>query len=93
MGFWTTVAVDFAIWFWFFGFFNQFLFFVRSISGDNYMKFFVQQEAWSALLFLWTLVRFPKESPNDWEGFTFCASVSNFNNLPSFFLLFIILFF
>ena len=40
------------------------------------------------MLFLWTLVRFPKESPNDWEGFTFCASVSNFNNLPSLFLFF-----
>ena len=40
IGFWTTVVVDFAL-FWIFSVFIQFLFFVRSISGDNYMKFFV----------------------------------------------------
>ena len=39
--------VDFAL-FWIFCVFIQFLFFVRSISGDNYMRYIVQQEVWSA---------------------------------------------
>jgi hypothetical protein len=35
-------------YFGFFSVFIQFLFFVRSISGDNYMRYIVQQEVWSA---------------------------------------------
>ena len=93
IGFWTTVVVDFAL-FWIFCVFSiQFPFFVRSISGDNYVRYIVQQEVWSACFQREPWFASQKESPLDLEGFTFCASVVNFNNLPSFFLLSIILFF
>ena len=48
IGFWTTVVVDFAL-FWIFCVFSiQFPFFVRSISGYNYVRYIVQQKVWSA---------------------------------------------
>ena len=62
-------------YFGFFSVFIQFLFFVRSISGDNYVRYIVQQEVWSACFQREPWFASQKESPLDLEGFTFCASV------------------
>ena len=48
IGFWTTVVVDFALFLIFCVFSIQFPFFVRSISGYNYVRYIVQQKVWAA---------------------------------------------
>ena len=89
---WTTVVVDFAVYFRFFESFLISFFFLSEVFRVSII--------WNSLLggmvsifSTGTLVRFPKgitrsrgiDSPGN--GFTFCASVLNFYNCPSYFKL------